>query len=115
MGTRANVRVHDGDHPGVYLYQHWDGDGLVNTVQAALARQERWDDDQYLARIIFCQMVKDDIDGTTGYGISAWLGDGGDRIVDVDTATMTVRFKGGPAVSFADLVLAPDAVKALTA
>ena len=66
MGTRAQVFIKD---EGVYLYQHWDGDGLFQTVQNAIAKNERWDDTEYLARIIFCEMVKDDIDGSTGYGI----------------------------------------------
>ena len=29
----------------------------------------RLDDAEYLTRIIFCDMVKDNIDGTTGFGI----------------------------------------------
>lgn len=91
MGDRANVYVHHGDRPGVYLYTHWGGTGLPQTVLRALEKVSGlWDDDQYLARVIFCEMVKDDIGGTTGYGISAEVGDGADRIVDVDTLTQTL-------------------------
>ena len=95
MGDRANVYVHHGERPGVYLYTHWDGSELPAIVVNALHRGKgRWDDDQYLARIIFCEMIKNDVDGETGYGISAECGDGDDRIVDVDTATQQIRFKG---------------------
>lgn len=95
MGDRANVYVHEGNKPGVYLYTHWEGSELPQTVVRALQRgRGRWDDVQYLTRIIFGEMVGQDVYGTTGYGISAEVGDGDDRIVDVDTATQQIRFKG---------------------
>lgn len=31
MGDRANVYVHEGDQPGVYLYTHWSGHELPET------------------------------------------------------------------------------------
>jgi len=94
MGDRGNVYVHAGDFPGVYLYSHWGGSGLAETTRRALARgRDRWDDDQYLARIIFCEMVKNDLEGTTGYGISAYQGDG-DLICSVDCETKTVTVGG---------------------
>lgn len=95
MGDRANVYVHHGAQPGVYLYTHWEGSELPQTVVSALQRgRPRWDDDAYLARIIFSEMIRDDIDGETGYGISAYPPDGDDRIVDVDTESQTVRLIG---------------------
>jgi len=91
MGDRANVYVHEGPQPGVYLYTHWGGTELPDTLRTALARgMGRWGDTPYLTRIIFSDMVRDDIDGSTGYGISADLGDGADRILDVDTVAYTV-------------------------
>ena len=65
MGDRGNIIV-----DGVYLYSHWTGSQLPSILQEALKKQWRWDDGSYLTRIIFCEMVKDDIDGETGYGIS---------------------------------------------
>jgi hypothetical protein len=95
MGDRANVYVHEGDRPGVYLYTHWEGSTLPQTVVRALYRgRGRWDDVQYLTRIIFSEMIQDDVLSETGFGISAECEDGGDRIVDVDTATQKIRFKG---------------------
>ncbi|MHA2380893.1 MAG: hypothetical protein ACXADS_16610, partial [Candidatus Thorarchaeota archaeon] len=49
---------------------------LPATVAVALKRGEtRWTDDVYLARIIFCEMVRGDVTGMTGYGISPFLTD----------------------------------------
>lgn len=101
MGDRANAYVHEGDVPGVYLYTHWDGTELPATVVRALRRSEdRWGDGPYLTRVIFSEMIKDDVSGTTGYGISAALGDGDDRIVDVDVAAQRVTDYDGHTVSF---------------
>ena len=66
MGSRAQVYMKD---TGVYLYTHWDSGRLKGIVQKAIARMERWDDEEYLTRIIFSEMIKDNIEGATGYGI----------------------------------------------
>ena len=88
MGDRANIKLVDGDST-VFLYTHWDGSVLPGTLQRALAKKERWDDGQYLARIIFQEMLGTD-EGTTGYGISSIVGDGDDRILTVDISGQTV-------------------------
>lgn len=93
MGDRANVLIGDingGEFRGVYLYTHWSGTELPLTLQTALKKQWRWDDAQYLARIVFCEMVKGKEMGETGYGISAVVGDGAGRVLKVDTTTQTV-------------------------
>jgi len=66
MGNRAQVRIVD---TGVYLYTHWDGKRIKEIVKSAMQRKERWDDPGYLARIIFSEMIKNDVEGNTGYGI----------------------------------------------
>jgi hypothetical protein len=94
MGDRANIYIHEGDEPGVYLYTHWSGYELPEVARLALVRgQSRWDDPPYLARIVFCQMIGGDADGLTGYGISAVVGDGDDRVVDIDTKAGAVTLK----------------------
>ena len=95
MGDRANVYVKDFDQKsGTYLYTHWSGDELPQIVQTALAKRMRWDDSPYLTRIIFCEMVKDAYYEETGYGISATVGDGDDRILVVDPNTQTIWREG---------------------
>jgi hypothetical protein len=94
MGDRANVQVKDGES-NVFLYTHWSGSELPKTLKTALIRgKERWTDGQYLARIIFCEMVRDDIDDMTGYGISSVVGDGGDRIIVVNVDEQTIKING---------------------
>ncbi len=90
MGDRGNVFVIEEDTPkgeapvGVYLYSHWGGTELPEVVQAVLKRKQRWDDHSYLARMIFCAIVKGHEDGETGFGISCRRGDNEHDILVVD-------------------------------
>jgi len=96
MGDRANVFVKQ-EQSGVYLYTHWSGTELPATLQAALNSPQgrgRWNDAAYLTRIIFCQMVKGDEDGGTGYGISVFTPDGEDRVLEVDPDLRRVDVRG---------------------
>ena len=72
MGDRANIVVRQNkweERPPVFLYTHWSGYDLWKTLQTALAKRWRWDDQAYLTRIIMNEMQGDD-HGETGYGIS---------------------------------------------
>lgn len=92
MGDRANVYVKEGSK-GVYLYTHWSGYRLPHIVQNALKRsRDRWDDDQYLARIIFSEMIKDEVMDTTGYGISASMCDNERSIIVIECESNTIGF-----------------------
>lgn len=91
MGDRANVYIHDGNRPGVYLYTHWDGTELPQLVNEALSTHRAMNrryDEAYLTRIVMehILIVKDALGEETGYGISAEVQDGADRIVDIDTS-----------------------------
>lgn len=72
MSTRAQVQLlcpHN--KTSIFLYQHYDGDRLYNTVKKSIARSKpRWDDEEYLARIIFSDMIKDNLTDLDDYGIS---------------------------------------------
>jgi hypothetical protein len=96
MGDRANVYMLEEDKPGekvgVFLYSHWSGSELPQIVQRALARRQRWDDSQYLARIIFCEMVRGSEAEETGFGISARIGDNEYQILVVDAKSQRVSF-----------------------
>lgn len=82
MGDRGNVVIKDGPST-VYLYSHWGGSRLPKTVADALegGGLSRIDDGPYLARIIFCEMIKNNVSGTTGYGISSTIGDGDETVI----------------------------------
>lgn len=92
MGDRANCIVYgrDDDAP-VWLYTHWAGTELLETVQTAIKRRERWDDPAYLTRIIFDTMTQGQQGGETGYGISTTEQDNGHDFVVVDPRTQEVR------------------------
>lgn len=111
MGDRRNVIVKDGGGVGVGLYSHWGGSYLPVTVRMALARKQRWHDAPYLARIIFSEMVKGDIDGETGFGISSadYLCEGSDRDIVVDVGKQTVKVGTAKAVSFEEFISTKEA------
>ena len=57
MGTRAQCLIVDA---GIYLYQHYDGYDLPQIVRDSLATeraQNRANDPEYLARIVFEDMI----------------------------------------------------------
>lgn len=95
MGNRANIYIKDAPETGVWLYTHWEGYRLPAVLQSALKRHQRWDDSQYLSRIIFCEMVKDKPEGETGYGISSQPCDGGYTLLIVNTGNQTVSLGDG--------------------
>lgn len=76
MGDRGNIVMNYGDQqPEIYFYTHWRGSDLKAVVKEALIRgKPRWEDDSYLARIVFDTLTAGDR-GTTGYGIAPFLTD----------------------------------------
>lgn len=93
MGDRGNIFVKNTTYEkstGIYLYSHWGGSELKQTLQDALKRTDRWQDEPYLTRVIFSTMIKDHVEGDTGFGISTYLTDNENDIVMVDTGTQTV-------------------------
>lgn len=102
MGDRANVIVREGDEQ-VCLYTHGRGSELPKILQSAMQRgKERWRDAPYLARIIFCEMVKGRESTLTGFGISVTPQDGENRVIMVDTDEQAVRVQRGRPIPFAD-------------
>ena len=95
MGDRGNIVIEaDGQtfpHE-VYLYTHWDGSNVKKTLKKALVKgRDRWDDPQYLARVIFQTLIDGD-QNVTGYGLSTKMGDGGTEIY-VNLEQQKVKFK----------------------
>lgn len=86
MGDRGNIKIGK-----VYLYTHWGGSKIKQTLQKALARHQRWNDEAYLTRIIFCEMIGNDIDGETGYGISTSIQDNNHNIIEVDVKNQKIK------------------------
>lgn len=87
MGDRANVVIYEGPKNVVFLYTHWTGSTLPKVLKAALQRgRERWSDAPYLARIVFCEMVRGEELTTTGYGIATTPCDNEYPLLVVDVA-----------------------------
>lgn len=95
MGDRGNVYMKEDDR-GVYLYTHWSGSELPFVVQNALKQQRRWSDGPYLARIIFCEMVKGQELKETGFGISTHMPDNEHPILVVDSEHQCLGFAPMP-------------------
>lgn len=72
MGDRSQIAIKqptktDPDAK-VYLYSHWGGSDVYLQLQAALKPRQRWDDSEYLTRIIAREMGMGE-GGETGFGI----------------------------------------------
>lgn len=92
MGARAQVKIEE-HGAAVYLYTHWGAGSIVETVKTALRKKWRWTDSEYLTRIIFCQMVKGDEEGETGFGIGTGVHGDIEILVTVNVPCQTVTVK----------------------
>jgi len=97
MGDRGNIKVVSKDNPnGIYFYTHWRGSELPEILRHALIRgHERWTDEAYLNRIIFCAIVQGYEMETTGFGISTYICDNEHPIITVDHDAQTVSLENG--------------------
>ena len=75
MGCRGTIEIWENgaapkdEESPVVLYTHWGAGEMLSDLKEVLSRKKRWSDPAYLSRMIFSKMIKDDIDGETGYGI----------------------------------------------
>jgi len=103
MSTRSQVFM---KQSGIYLYQHWDGYNTPLEVQEALKLKARWDDEEYLTRIIFETMLesgKSDIEDdrdlirekTLGYGIGLFQHSDIEWLTEVDVLHQTIKIRQG--------------------
>jgi len=94
MGDRGQVHIFYGRHKlqhNIWLYTHWDAESLINIVRNAMRRgEDRHGDPEYLTRIIFSEMIQNDIRGTYGYGIGNSQHGDVWRVVEVDCTTKNI-------------------------
>jgi len=94
MGDRGQVELVMAPDESIFLYTHWGAGSLPNVVADALARgRDRWNDDEYLNRIIFSEMIQYDVLENTGYGIGLSHHDDAWRLVVVNHQEKTVSIK----------------------
>lgn len=71
MGDRANFGFKQSNGETIVLYGHWAGyDMLANLASAVSAARPRWTDESYATRIAVSQLVGDEWDKETGWGLS---------------------------------------------
>lgn len=97
MGDRANIVIEsdtDMFPSPVYFYTHWSGYSIKASLKKALIKgRERWDDPQYLARVIFQTLIGKDND-VIGFGISTKIGDNDRPLITVSMKERKVRQRG---------------------
>lgn len=84
MGDRSNIAIVQNETERVYLYGHWMGNDSIQIVRDVLERYDRWNDAPYLARMLFSEMIKNELDSSTGYGISTSVVDNEYPIIALD-------------------------------
>jgi len=110
MGDRANIVIEKDDSGyfphEIYFYTHWCGSSIKQRLQTAIKRgKERWDDGQYLSRVIFCDLIgAKDKDGLTGFGITTGIGDRGGQLLCVNMQENKVKLRDSAEDSAAKIV-----------
>lgn len=89
MGDRASIEVRSVDG-SIFLYSHWAGADRLECLQKAMALNARWDDPDYLTRIIFDAWKGLDVESTTSWGISPAITDHEYPLLVVDTTSQTI-------------------------
>ena len=90
MGDRGNIVVEQ-EKGRIYLYTHWRGSKIGSVLQVALRKRWRWDDEAYLTRIIFCELINGSERDETGFGIAVEPPDNSHPFLIVDCRSRTVR------------------------
>lgn len=72
MGARINYVFNDGTDHAVALYSHWGETGWQEDIAHAIwMAKPRWTDTSYATRIIISQLISDQWNSETGFGLFA--------------------------------------------
>ncbi len=75
----------------VYLYTSRNAKSLVSEVHSTLSLKKRWDDPDYLSRLLFCRMVPvESWNSDTGFGIGTQLYVDTNLLVSIDTVKQSI-------------------------
>jgi len=93
MGDRGNIVIEQWGEEStpVVLYTHWQATNLPVILGEALAHQERWGDNEYLARIIADELSAISSE-FTGCGIGTSVHGDTWRVINVDPNEQEVTF-----------------------
>ena len=71
MGDRANFGFVQTNGNTIVLYGHWAGHNMLsNLAEAVFKARPRWNDSSYATRITISQMIGDQWNSETGWGLS---------------------------------------------
>lgn len=91
MGDRANFGFVQPNGNTIVLYGHWAGHNmLANLAEAVFKARPRWNDPSYATRIAISQMIGDQWNSETGWGLNVnEIGDNEHKIAIVDFEQQT--------------------------
>lgn len=86
MGDRANFGFVQSNGNTIVLYGHWAGHNMLGRLaDAVIAARPRWSDESYATRIAISQLIGDQWNMETGWGLQVnAIGDNEHKIAIVD-------------------------------
>lgn len=100
MNIKGNICVQERFGGRIYLYTHTHGFDTFDILKAALIKgKSKWNDEQYLTRIIFCELIKRDLNGISNYGISSFVAENDLPIFVVDVYNSNILLEDGRCLS----------------
>ena len=122
MGDRIVYSIKQDKDLSVNLYSHWGGyDRFLNLANALAAAQPRWNDAAYCTRIIVSQLIGENWDEETGFGLWAssehgmYGGDHPDIVINLVDKTVEDETGIHPFNSFISYHGSPVALAAIQA
>lgn len=91
MGDRANFGFRQSNGETIVLYGHWAGHDMLGKLASAVeAARPRWNDESYATRIAISQLVGNEWNSETGWGLSVnTILDNEHKIPLIDWSTRT--------------------------
>jgi hypothetical protein len=88
MGDRANFGFVQSNGETIVLYGHWAGYNMLGKLaDAVIKARPRWNDESYATRIVISQLIGDQWNMETGWGLSV------NNILDNEHKIAIVDFK----------------------
>lgn len=91
MGDRANFGFRKNNDEVIVLYGHWAGYEMLKKLASAVeTARPRWNDESYATRICVSQLIGEEWNAETGWGLHVnEIGDNEHKIPVIDWRTQT--------------------------
>jgi hypothetical protein len=90
MGDRGNIVMQYCGDQRIYFYTHSLGSLIAQQLRKALALKQCWDDEEYLASIVYDTLTEGLHRAGSGFSIGPTLGDNNHNLLVVNVTTQTV-------------------------